>query len=68
MEKYFDGGTRESGPNAQVESPAFNRMRENISIIGGEKAQYVNTEVDRLIDTAVERWRFFWLLLFFSVF
>lgn len=55
MEKHFDGGARESGPNAQVESPAFNRMRENISIIVGEKAQYVNTEVDRLIDTAVER-------------
>lgn len=55
MEKHFDDGARESGPNAQVESPAFNRMRENISIIGGEKAQYVNTEVGRLIDTAVGR-------------
>lgn len=53
MGKHFDDGARESGPNAQVESPAFNRMRENVSIIGGEKAQYVNTEVGR--DTAVER-------------
>lgn len=53
MEKHFDDGARDSGPNAQVESPAFNKMRENVSIIGGEKAQYVNTEVGR--DTAVER-------------
>ena len=66
MEKHFDDGARESGLNAQVESPTFNRMRENISIIVGEKAQYVNTEVGRLIDTAVGRWRNFLLIALFS--
>lgn len=60
MEKLFDDGEnflrnkKNLVPNAQVESPVFDRMRNNILMLGGEKAEYINIEESKSIDTATE--------------
>ena len=59
MEKLFDDGAKflrnkkNLALNAQVESPVFDKMRDNLLMMGG-KAAYINIEKSESIDTAVE--------------
>lgn len=64
MEKHFDDGA-ESGPNAQVESPAFNRMMRGKMYPAGGERHPVCKYRGRQRNTAVERQKIFFELLRF---